>query len=117
MPVQSLVAHPGYSISGRTRMVPGVNEPGERKRFFAHLQAPIAQSKEEGAYSIVRAAVDPALTGGQMVGPRWVLHGDPRVARPAGLTRDDAVRARVWAECENTTRVRWPFEAARRAGR
>lgn len=114
VPVQSVVAHPGYSTSGRTPGIPGVNEPSRSGRFTDNLQAPITQSKEHGAWPLVRALVDPDGEGGQMWGPGLVLRGEPRLARPARLTRDPAVGERLWTVCENATRLRWPFESARR---
>ena len=40
-PVASVVAHPGYSITGRTPTVPGVNEPSAGTRFSDALQAAV----------------------------------------------------------------------------
>ncbi len=117
VPVASLVAHPGYAISGRTPGVRGVNEPSRLTRFVDNLQTPIAQSKEHGAYTLVRALVDAEVEGGQLWGPRFVLHGTPHRAKPARLVRDPELGARLWEYCENATRVRWPFEKAARARR
>ncbi len=114
VPVQSIVAHPGYATSGRTPAIRGVNEPTRRGQFLDALQAPVSQSKELGARPLVRALTDPAASGGEVWGPRFVLHGTPRRARPAGLTRDRAVQERLWAGCESAAQLRWPFEAARR---
>ena len=114
VPVQSIVAHPGYATSGRTPGIRGVNEPTRRGRFLDALQAPVSQSKELGAQPLVRALTDPAASGGELWGPRFVLHGAPRRARPAGLTRDRSVQERLWAGCESAAQLRWPFEAARR---
>ena len=117
VPVTSVVAHPGYSISGRTPGVRGVNEPGRMTRFVDNLQTPIAQSKEHGAYTPVRALIDPVIEGGQYWGPRFAVHGSPHRAMPAKSTRDPALGTRLWEYCENATRVRWPFEKAARARR
>lgn len=117
VPVSSLVAHPGYAIGGRTRGIAGVNEPGRAKRFRDNLQAPIAQSKERGAWALVRALTDPAAEGGQFWGPSWGIHGAPRPATPSKMTRDRDVAARMWHYCEHATRVPWPFEKARKAKR
>ncbi|MFT4210621.1 MAG: SDR family NAD(P)-dependent oxidoreductase [Microbacterium sp.] len=114
VPVASVVAHPGYSTSGRTRGIQGVNEPTRLGRFADNLQSPITQSKEHGAWSLVRALADPAVAGGEMWGPRYVAHGTPRRATPSRTSRDEAVGERLWVTCENATRMRWPFEAARR---
>lgn len=114
VPVKSVIAHPGYSTSGLTPGIRGVNEPTRLGRFADNLQGPMTQSKEVGAYSLVRALVDPAVEGGEMWGPQRVVTGPPRRAVPAKITRDPALAERLWIECENTTRMRWPFEAARR---
>ncbi|MDQ1129768.1 SDR family NAD(P)-dependent oxidoreductase [Microbacterium sp. SORGH_AS_0888] len=114
VPVASVIAHPGYSPSGRTPGIQGVNEPSRMGRFVDNLQAPITQSKEHGAWPLVRALADPAVEGGQMWGPGMLVRGEPRRSTPAKLTRDPAVGERLWVMCENTTRMRWPFEAARR---
>lgn len=113
--VQSLVAHPGYSTSGRTRGVRGVNEPSRLSRFVDNLQAPITQSKEQGAWPLVRALVDPAAEGGTMYGPAFVARGLPRPATPARRTRADDLGVDLWRACETATHVRWPFDRARRA--
>lgn len=117
VPVESVVAHPGYSTGGRTPGIRGVNEPSRVKRFVDNLQAPIAQSKEQGAWPLVRALVDPTAEGGEFWGPRRRMHGEPTRQRPAKLTADLEVGARVWDFCEGATSVRWPFEKAARAGR
>ncbi|QAY59361.1 SDR family NAD(P)-dependent oxidoreductase [Microbacterium protaetiae] len=117
VPVASLVAHPGYAISGRTAGVRGVNEPSRMTRFIDNLQAPISQSKEHGAHALVRALADADIEGGQFWGPRYLVHGTPHRTTPAKLLRDPALGTRLWDYCENATRVRWPFEKAARARR
>jgi NAD(P)-dependent dehydrogenase (short-subunit alcohol dehydrogenase family) len=117
VPVASVVAHPGYSTSGRTPGIRDVNEPTRMTRFVDNLQAAVTQSKEHGAWSLVRALVDPVANGGELWGPRLVSRGEPRRARAAALTRDPEVGDRLWRVCEETTGVRWPFaKAARAAG-
>lgn len=116
VPVASIVAHPGYSTSGRTPRIRGVNEPSRLGRFADHLQAPISQSKERGAWPLVRALVDPQAEGGEFWGPRYLAHGEPTRQASAKLTRDTEVAARIWEVCEAATGVRWPFEKAAKAG-
>jgi NAD(P)-dependent dehydrogenase (short-subunit alcohol dehydrogenase family) len=118
VPVASVVAHPGYSTGGRTPGIVGVNEPSRIKRFRDNLQAPIAQSKEHGAWSLVRALVDPDIDGGEYWGPRTGSRGEPRKHTAAKVTRDPEVGARLWDVAEAATNVHWPFAvAARGAGR
>lgn len=114
VPIASLVAHPGYAIGGRTRGILGINEPSKTTRFFDNLQAPITQSKERGAWPLVRALVDPDAEGGQFWGPARIVNGPPRLAKPAKITLDEIVAARVWNYCEHATGVSWPYLKARR---
>ena len=113
--VASVVAHPGYSTGGRTPGIVGVNEPSRAKRFRDNLQAAIAQSKERGAWSLVRALTDPEIEGGEFWGPRTGSRGEPRRQTAAKITRDPEVGARLWDVAETATGVHWPFEVA--AGR
>ncbi|TFC26093.1 SDR family NAD(P)-dependent oxidoreductase [Cryobacterium sp. TMT1-3] len=99
--VQSLVAHPGYSISGLTLGIRSVNEVSRGKRVLDGLQLLVgAQSKQQGAWSTVRAAIDPDANGGDYFGPSLLLRGRP-VRQPATRTsRDRAVAARLWERAE-----------------
>ncbi len=117
VPVASIVVHPGYSIGGRTPGILGVNEPSRVKRFLDNLQSPIAQSKEQGAWSLVRALVDPDAAGGDVFGPRYVLRGTPRHARTTAIAKRAELATRLWEFCERAARVNWPFEKAARAVR
>ena len=101
--VHSLVAHPGYSISGRTPAVPGVNEPARGARFADALQSPWAQGKHRGAEVIVRAATAPGVEGGQFWGPRFATKGEPVMQRPTRTSSDPAIGARLWAIAELAT--------------
>ena len=117
VPIASVVAHPGFSISGRTRGIVGVNEPTRRRRFIGNLQAPITQSKEHGAWPLVRALVDPEAEGGQFWGPSRVVAGAVRRATPAKITRDHELAARLWNYCEHATALPWPYLKASRTRR
>ncbi|MFE1646576.1 SDR family NAD(P)-dependent oxidoreductase [Microbacterium sp. P01] len=115
--VRSIVAHPGYSTSGRTIGIHGVNEPSRLTRFTDNLQVAFTQSKDRGAWSLVRALVDPAVEGGELVGPRFVARGAPRRATPAKITRDLEIGARLWGVCEDAAGMRWPFGRAAAASK
>ncbi|AMB60158.1 SDR family NAD(P)-dependent oxidoreductase [Microterricola viridarii] len=103
----ALVAHPGYSIGGRSPRVPGVNEPRALKRFVDNLQAPMAQGKDRGAWPIVRAVADPQAHGGQYWGPRFLTKGEPALQHPTATSTDRAIAARVWAESEHLSGARF----------
>src|SRR6478609_1683736 len=77
VPVASVVAHPGYSTSGLTPGIVGVNSPTTLTRFADNLQFAITQSKERGAWTLVRALVDADIVGGEFWGPRRVASGEP----------------------------------------
>ncbi len=117
VPVDSMVAHPGYSTSGRTRGILGINEPSRRTRFFDNLQTPITQSKEHGAWPLVRALTDPRARSGSFWGPARVATGLPREGTPAALARDPEIAARLWNYCAHATRTPWPYEKAAKAKR
>ncbi|WP_345800810.1 SDR family NAD(P)-dependent oxidoreductase [Microbacterium sp. AZCO] len=115
--VSSIVAHPGYSTSGRTPEVAGVNEPSRSTRIVDGLQAAFAQSKERGAWPLVRALVDPTVAGGEFVGPRYGTRGEPRISTPSRIVRSIEIAERIWAVCEDATRLRWPFDKAAKVKR
>ncbi len=117
VPVASVVAHPGYSVSGRTPGIRGVNEPSRLGRFADNLQFAITQSKEHGAWPLVRALIDPEVEGGQFWGPRFVTRGEPHRGTASRISRDTEIAARVWSVCEDATGVRWSFAKAATAAR
>jgi len=99
--VQSLVAHPGYSISGLTPGIRGVNQVSRAKRFVDTLQGFIgAQGKDVGAWSIVRAAIDPMAAGGQYYGPRFLTRGAPTLQHPTRTSLDRDIAARLFTRTE-----------------
>lgn len=103
VPVASVVAHPGYSISGRTPRVPGVNEPSHGARFGDALQAPLAQGKHRGAEIPLHALTAPGVQGGQFWGPRFLTRGEPTLQTPTRVSTDPVVGARFWTFAEKAT--------------
>lgn len=112
--VKSIVAHPGYSTSGLTPGIGGVNSPSSATRFADNLQSAFSQSKEHGAWPLVRALADPTIEGGEFWGPRAGARGEPRAQKAARITRNTEVAARLWRACEAATGVRWPIAQAAR---
>ncbi|MWB97312.1 SDR family NAD(P)-dependent oxidoreductase [Agromyces seonyuensis] len=102
--VASVVAHPGYSIGGRTPRVPGVNEPSTSKRFADALQA-WAQGKDDGARAVVHAATAIGVEGGDYWGPRFLTRGEPARGRTTAQVRDRERGARLWRAVEARTGV------------
>jgi NAD(P)-dependent dehydrogenase (short-subunit alcohol dehydrogenase family) len=103
----SVVAHPGYSISGRTPRVPGVNEPSRMTVFADSLQAPITQGKDRGAWSVLAAATRPDAVGGSYWGPRLRVKGAPAKQNPSRVSGDPDVSRQVWEFAERATGIRF----------
>jgi NAD(P)-dependent dehydrogenase (short-subunit alcohol dehydrogenase family) len=103
LPTASVVAHPGYSIGGRTPTVPGVHEPGRADRFADALQAAWAQGKHRGAEIAVHALTAPGVEGGQFWGPRFLARGEPSLQTPTRVSTDPVVGARFWTFAEEAT--------------
>jgi NAD(P)-dependent dehydrogenase (short-subunit alcohol dehydrogenase family) len=107
--ISSLVAHPGYSISGLTPGIRGVTEPGRGARFVDNLQGLMAQGKDRGAWPIVRAAADPDARGGQYYGPRVLTRGDPTLQTPTRTSLDQTVAAALWSASESLISTPFPL--------
>lgn len=103
LPVASVVAHPGYAISGRTPYVPGVNEPSRGSRFADALQATVAQGKHRGAEVALYALTAPGIDGGQYWGPRHLTRGEPVLQTPTRVSTDPDIAARFWTFAEAVT--------------
>lgn len=98
-PARSLALHPGYSISGLTAQVPGINEPVYMKRLQGQLQASFAQGKHEGAVNIVEAALNRGIESsprGTYIAPKFLSKGESILARPAKITRQKRLMDPVW---------------------
>jgi NAD(P)-dependent dehydrogenase (short-subunit alcohol dehydrogenase family) len=108
--VQSLVAQPGYSISGLTPGIRGVNEVGRQKRFVDTLQGFVgAQGKDAGAWPTVRALIDPDARGGQYYGPSLLTRGRPVLQRPTRTSLDRGVATRLFARTEHLLDTEFPL--------
>ena len=100
-------AHPGWTATDL-----------QRTAGFARLMNPLfAMKPADGALPTLRAATDPAATGGIYYGPsRFMeMNGPPVVARINARARDEEMAARLWTLSEQLTGVRFalPAPAAR----
>lgn len=93
LPVVSVLAHPGWSATAER--VPE-DDPGVRVRLARRATALLGSAPASGARSQVAAATDPALTGGELVGPRWLARGRPQSAEPPSALQDRADAAWLW---------------------
>jgi NAD(P)-dependent dehydrogenase (short-subunit alcohol dehydrogenase family) len=103
----SLLAHPGYAITGLAERRPGVNDLSRGKRLAETSMAFVAQGKDQGAWPSVRAAIDPAAEGGQFYGPSRLLTGPPAVLAPVVSSASAEFGAEFWALAEEKTGVRF----------
>ncbi|CAN5255333.1 SDR family NAD(P)-dependent oxidoreductase [soil metagenome] len=104
---ESLLAHPGYAITGLAERRPGVNDMSRGKRIAETSMAFVAQGKDHGAWPTVRAAIDPEAEGGQFYGPSRLLTGPPVVLAPVVSSASAEFGATFWALAEEKTGLRF----------
>ncbi|GAA4547183.1 SDR family NAD(P)-dependent oxidoreductase [Amycolatopsis samaneae] len=102
--VSSVVCHPGGALDSLTPSRPPVHTRTAGERLRGLPLAAVVQGKESGAWPAVRAVLDPAVTGGQLWGPRvFGLRGLPRLEPVWDNLGDPAVAARLWAASAELT--------------
>lgn len=106
----SLVAHPGWSATQLFTHT-GTDRQRGLHRLFKSTEVALASSPAQGVQSQLRAALDPSLRGGELIGPRWVLWGPPRVEKPAGNMRDLNSARILWELSEERTGTRLDLAA------
>ena len=118
VPVSSVVAHPGYSTSGRTHGHPRGQRADAARRGSSTTCRPRSRSPRSTARgrSCARSPT-PSIEGGSFVGPRFGTRGAPRVVKPSKVVRSAEIAERIWGVCEDATRMSWPFEKAARVRR
>jgi NAD(P)-dependent dehydrogenase (short-subunit alcohol dehydrogenase family) len=99
----SLIAHPGLSNTELQAVSVQETGGGRSQKFFHQLAGITGMSPEQGARPQLRAATDPAATGGEFYAPRFVNSGAP-VRRPIlrRIGMDRAI-ARLWEVSERET--------------
>ncbi|MFG3345679.1 SDR family NAD(P)-dependent oxidoreductase [Streptomyces sp. NPDC048018] len=102
--VASVVVHPGGALDSLTPSRPPVHTRTTGERLKAAPAALLVQGKHAGAWSAVRAVLDPAVRGGQLWGPRvFGLRGRPRPEAMWSHLEDRSVAAGLWdASCDLT---------------
>jgi NAD(P)-dependent dehydrogenase (short-subunit alcohol dehydrogenase family) len=89
--VISVVNHPGGALDSLTPSRPPVHTRPSGFRL------PLLQGKDAGAWPAVRCVLDPAVSTGQLWGPRlFGLRGLPRLEPVRGILADAALATRVW---------------------
>ena len=110
--VVSVAAHPGYALTNLqktgTSLGGGVNALAGTA--FQQVSRIVAQSAEMGAWPLLRAATDPALTGGEYIGPSSLgqTRGRPRRVGMTRWARDEDLADNLWDASEAATGVEFP---------
>ncbi|GLY16981.1 short-chain dehydrogenase [Kineosporia sp. NBRC 101677] len=102
----AVAAHPGVANTELARSIPAAI------RGPLNLLAPLLTQKPEmGALPTLRAATDPAVTGGQYYGPggRREIRGYPELVTSSPESHDQATQQRLWTVSEELTGVTFPL--------
>jgi NAD(P)-dependent dehydrogenase (short-subunit alcohol dehydrogenase family) len=107
----ALAAHPGYARTALQTTGPNLGKPmpGVAKAVIKLVEPLISQSAAAGALPVLRAATDPTAPGGGYYGPDGFMEltGGPAPAKIAPHALDEPTAARLWAEAERLTGVRY----------
>jgi NAD(P)-dependent dehydrogenase (short-subunit alcohol dehydrogenase family) len=111
-PVQSFLAHPGYTATG---LQTAATTPLWRLLLGRIGNPLLAQPVERGAWPQLFAATDPAARPGELVAPGGAgeLRGHPAPGRLSAAATDPDLGRRLWELSEEDTGVR--YEALRPA--
>ncbi|MFF0453491.1 SDR family NAD(P)-dependent oxidoreductase [Nocardia africana] len=102
----SIVAHPGGALDSLTPSRPPLFAHPPAQRLRGLPAGVVLHGKHAGAESIVRATLDPGITGGELWGPRvFGLRGRPHRETPHAHMTDVGVAAELWAACADLTGV------------
>lgn len=108
----ALAAHPGLTNSDLQATTHEEGGGGFLGGFFHRLTEAVGMSIERGALSQLRAATDPAASGGDYYGPLLVATGPP-VRKPLVRPGAEAAIAALWTVCERETGLSIDVTAAR----
>ncbi|WDF32288.1 SDR family NAD(P)-dependent oxidoreductase [Arthrobacter agilis] len=94
----SVVAHPGFALGMLTPPRPGVAAHEDAPLWRQRILQPVAQGKDEGAWPLVRAAVDTTIPNGAYCGPDgWFqLRGRPAVVEAKPHARESNAASRLF---------------------
>jgi hypothetical protein len=106
---RSMLAHPGFAVTGLAEHRPGVTEQarwrGTAERVLFRY---VGQGKDAGAWPIVRAMTDPDAESGSFFGPTLLtLRGRPTTVAPVASSASPVFGAQLWSLAERLTGVRF----------
>ena len=106
-PMVSVASHPGYAATHLQQSGPqmGGRRPGSM--ILIAVTAVVGVPAAVGAWPSLRAATDPDIAGGSLVGPTRLggMRGSPGVVGSSPAARDAALASRLWAWSEAATGV------------
>jgi NAD(P)-dependent dehydrogenase (short-subunit alcohol dehydrogenase family) len=105
--IESIVAHPGFSLDVQAPRRPGVDDETLGERVWQNLLRPMTQGKDRGAWPMVRALTDPNAHGGEYYGPRGAVKGRPVIANPVAQDRDHEFGRALWEKSESWAGLRF----------
>jgi NAD(P)-dependent dehydrogenase (short-subunit alcohol dehydrogenase family) len=108
-PTIATAAHPGTARTDLTRHMSPLSNAAMSSRYRA-LNSWWVQDSAMGALPTLRAATDPAVTGGAYFGPNGPLQltGNPVLVRSSARSNNAEAQRRLWAESEKLTQVSYP---------
>jgi NAD(P)-dependent dehydrogenase (short-subunit alcohol dehydrogenase family) len=110
----SVACHPGYAATELQFAGARMDRSSFMERVFVLGNQLLAQDAASGALPMIYAATAPDVRGGEYFGPDGMgeMWGSPRRRASNGRSHDAAAAARLWAESEELTRVRYEALAA-----
>lgn len=107
--VVSVAAHPGFASTNLTRSGPRLGGNSLPAMGMHQVSRIVGQPAAMGAWPLLMAATDPALTGGEYAGPSQLrqMRGEPRLVGMSAVARDAELADIVWTASEQAAQVRF----------
>jgi NAD(P)-dependent dehydrogenase (short-subunit alcohol dehydrogenase family) len=91
---KSIAAHPGWALTG---LQGGHPTPWDR----------FAQSAQQGAQSQIKAVLNHDISGGDFIGPKWEMWGEPKTIRGSSRSKRLDTMRRLWLTSEELTATKF----------
>ena len=104
--IRSLLAHPGFALNAPASRRAGITDTASRGQHLGErLLTPMTHGKDRGAWSVLRAATDPDVRGGEFYGPSRSVTGRPVLTKPVAQSASAEFGAAAWAAAEAATGI------------
>lgn len=91
---KSIAAHPGWALTG---LQGGHPTPWDR----------FAQSAQQGAQSQIKAVLNQGISGGDFIGPKWEMWGEPKTIRGSSRSKRLDTMQQLWLTSEELTATKF----------